>query len=484
MRRPKELSPADEAKHHELDLRKAIRNAADKNVRVSECMIVVRNIQSDFDRQCRRIDRVAKDGNSSSDRQKQMRAEMLTRQKVLKAQWDESHKIKSKWRKPTSHRASAQDSVDPEPTNNPSMELGVVAQAQKLREDCDDGRIPRFMDTTRTTRDSEVPQEERAVLLALGAGAPGDGGHILLPASTSSGGVLQLPPKRMVPVATFNPPHWTSMLAKEWQVRDKHKANAEIRRRPRTAKGSSSMSRAGSQHWDSFKLQSGSQTARPGTAHLANSASAPPDPRFDSSRSPARQRPGTAGRAGPTIVLPLSLEVAQLDALRASHNLNHCIHDIFEEIPIAFYAAGGQDKCVVQESSEHRFLYLPADHLEFSADDTIVETPREPLLKLSLVEVGGLYVYKGVSMSMCACVCMCVCVSVCLCIFSSVCRWNSVSVCLCVSVSLTCRVCVCLSVRARECVRACVCVCGIDMWRECVGIILGHCTHVCEAPSR
>ena len=421
MRRPKELSPADEAKHHELDLRKAIRNAADKNVRVSECMIVVRNIQSDFDRQCRRIDRVAKDGNSSSDRK--MRAEMLTRQKVLKAQWDESHKIKSKWRKPTSHRASAQDSVDPEPTNNPSMELGVVAQAQKPREDYDDGRIPRFMDTTRTTRDSEVPQEERAVLLALGAGAP----------------VVVSYPFQHVPVATFNPPHWTSMLAKEWQVRDKHKANAEIRRRPSTAKGSSSLSRAGAQHWDSFKPQSGSQTARPSTAHPANSASsAPPDPQFDSGRSPARQRPGTAGRAGPTVVLPLSLEVAQLDALRASHNLNHCIHDIFEEIPIAFHAAGGQDKCVVQESSEHRFLHLPADHLQFGADVTIVETPRDPLWKRSLVQVGGLYVYKCVSMSLCACVCLCVCVSVCLCVCVFLRLFVAGTLCLCVCV------CVCL----------------------------------------
>jgi len=43
------------------------------------------------------------------------------------------------------------------------------------------------------------------------------------------------------------------MLAKELEVRDKHEAIAEIRRRPKTAKGGSSLSQAGLQDWDSFK---------------------------------------------------------------------------------------------------------------------------------------------------------------------------------------------------------------------------------------
>ena len=89
MKQKKEINPADQAQKDELALRKAIRASANKNLRLNECMIVVRNIQADYDRQCRRIDRVQRDGGSAAAKQKQIRAEMVSRQKIMNAQWDQ-----------------------------------------------------------------------------------------------------------------------------------------------------------------------------------------------------------------------------------------------------------------------------------------------------------------------------------------------------------------------------------------------------------
>ena len=324
MKKMKEANPDDE-RDNELALRKAIRASANKNIRLNECMIVVRNIQNNFDRQCRRIDRKKRDGGGGEAQQKQIRADMMMRQKILAFQDQKlAHRppAKSRQSRTWHQRASDKTQKDPEPINNPKMVLGHARASQrKEREDYDDGRIPRYLDSIKMAKGSDVPQEERAVLLAMGANAAGDDGE-------------------EVAVATFNPPHWTSMLAKEWQVREKQETADDakhLKRRPDTARSSEtsrSYSRAGTAQralgGRPPSSHSGSETARPSTAHV---------PVLLMSRPAARPRTALV-KAGE----PLSREAAEVGAVQALRQLHHSVQDIFEETPIAFgNAVAGDD---------------------------------------------------------------------------------------------------------------------------------------------
>lgn len=381
MKKKREINPADQAQKDELALRKAIRASANKNVRLNECMIVVRNIQADYDRQCRRIDRIQRDGGagSAAAKQKQIRAEMVSRQKFMNAQWDQSHKTKSKWQ---THRKQHDDDDglknDPEPTRNNKMVLGAAAahMHHKKRQDYHDGCIPRFTDTINGHRTSEVSQEDRARLLAMGATmAAGDDED-----------------SEEIAVATFNPPHWTSLLAKEWQVTEKREAAEEIeaKRRPNTARNRDtprdSLSRAGSQHAAlSGRPPSGSQTARPSTAHAATreigNASNVTSSILGMSGGRMRLH---AAKAMPFVIKPKSLEEAEVTAVRASRSLHAAVQHQTEETSIAFHTHTS-DTFLTQEASTqpinldiHRGK--PTD---FGADKQIVK--KEALEK----EEGG-----------------------------------------------------------------------------------------------
>ena len=384
MKRTKEVNPADAAFQDELALRKAIRASTHKNVRLHECMIVVRNIQADFDRQCRRLDRIARDGGSSGGaaNQKQIRRDMLSRQKILNAQWDESHKVKpSRWRaaRKWQHKGAEGPEDDHEPTNNPSMVVGGSAHPllHKAREDYDDGRIPRFMDTIKHSMVSEVPQEERAVLLAMGASGTKDDAE-------------------EVPVATYNPPHWTSMLAKEWQVREKKEAlqAAEAKQRPQSARCRTeprpSLSYASTHHAANTEPR-GSQTARPSTAHI-----------------PFAHGPGTGVRAAPrpstaaprktcrTTMEPTTVEAAEIGAVQASRNLHNSVQHNFEETPIAFHQAGVEDSFAREDASLYHIHVDVPEGTPFGEDKEIVpETPFggfHPPPKPCFIELAGMRV--------------------------------------------------------------------------------------------
>jgi hypothetical protein len=356
----------DDERQNELGLRKAIRASANKNVRLNECMIVVRNIQNNFDRQCRRIDRKKRDGGGGEAQQRRIRADMMMRQKIMAFQDQKSsHRptAKSRQSRTWHQRASDETQEDPEPINNPKMVLGHARASQrKEREDYDDGRIPRYLDSIKVAKGSDIPQEERAVLLAMGANED-DGEEVA--------------------VATFNPPHWTSMLAKEWQVREKKEAADanQAKRRPDTARSiltPRSYSRAGTAQRALGGLPpSGSQTARPSTAHVPVLL---------------MSRPGTAAARPRTALVqassPLSLEAAEVGAVQALRELHHSVQDIFEETPITFGNAGaGDDAAEPQESSVSGMTLNP----EF-----VAESPRVPRIAVgkpaAIIELGGMSV--------------------------------------------------------------------------------------------
>ena len=329
----KETNSADEAKQNELALRKAIRASENKNIRLNECMIVVRNIQNDFERQCRRIDRVARDGGGSAARQKQIRADMLMRQQILRAQSENPHN-RTKWQPASKSPHLEHLHDDPEPVNNPSMTPGGVSRALLCKPRADKNvqeRIPRFMDTIRASRGSDVPQDERALLLAMGAsGANDEDGE-------------------QIAVSTFNPPHWTSMLAKEWLIEGKHEISRAVianRRRPLTARSEGmkpSLSRTGA-GLAPRDFHRGSKTARPSTAHKSNLLASQ-----DSITGRDALRPHTAPKQ---TVAPLSLEEAELSAVKALRDLHHSVHDVFEDTPIAFHTVGRTEEIEQDFSSE------------------------------------------------------------------------------------------------------------------------------------
>jgi len=339
--------------------------------------IIVRTIQNNFDRQCRRMDRMAKE-LAGDKKAKQIRADMLTRQKILSAQWDEANKPK-----PVRHarrferrvRESQQD--DPEPINNPNMILGNANVVKKHREDYDDGRIPRFMDTIKNSKGTEVSQEERATLLAMGA--------------TISQGDANA---EEVAIATFQPPHWTSMLTKEWQLKEKE-AEAEEAKRPHTARNRDgaphhSWSRAGTRDAAGLPPR-GSQTARPSTAHIVASgrASRP----GTAAGAGAVRRPGTAAAASARE--PITLEAAEVSAVQAMRKLHHSVQHVFEETPIAFHGAAKSDASVRHEEASTTSPALPEDaQCEATCNHTesLMKTPRLQARTPSHFDIGGMQV--------------------------------------------------------------------------------------------
>ena len=380
-----ELNPAEAAKQDELALRKMVRASAGKNVRLNECMMIVRKIQNNFERQCRRMDRLAKEV-SGDKKAKKIRADMLTRQHILSAQWDEAHK-----ERPGRHatharkfQRRAQDSPqdDPEPISNPKMILGKAHAVKKHKEDYDDGRIPRFMDTVKNYKGTEVSQEERATLLAMGAseGQGDDNGE-------------------EVAIATFQPPHWTSMLAKEWQLREKE-AEAEDAagpKRPHTARSGGapqpSRSRAGARDAAGHPTR-GSQTARPSTARVAAFRASRPGTAESAAGAPRHgaRRPGTA--AASSAHGPMTMEAAEMSAVQAVRSLHHSVQHVFEETPIAFHDTGQSNASARHEEASSISLALPEDVQSGApfSPDRILETPRLQVRKPSYVEIDGMNV--------------------------------------------------------------------------------------------
>jgi hypothetical protein len=413
MKMKKEVEPADQARHDEMEFRKALNANARKESRVTEYMIAVRNVQSDFEKQCRRIDRQARDGGKGQEKQKRIRADMLARQRILAAQWAVANEAKSFFRKNSASSPAAEVQDDPEPVNNPGMVLGFGhVQHHKTREDYDDGRIPRFMDTIKASRVCEVNQEQRAKLLALGAsGAPGDD------------------QAEEVPVAKFNPPHWTSMLAKEWAFRAKQdtQPGGEENRLQRCETPThhntqrASMSRAGArQSALSSKPPSGSQTARPSNAEsptarpsTAGSQTARPStagqrcglpqraPMLLTYRSSALQRPSTAdplkklALGGAALVtectsadnakIPTSREAAFLLAMSATRNLHRTVQHVLEETTIVF-----QDRDAPQSEDQNMKLQ-DAQVEQICATEENIIFPRDNVRKPNLqINIGGI----------------------------------------------------------------------------------------------
>ena len=339
--------------------------------------IIVRTIQNDFDRQCRRMDRMSKE-IAGDKKAKHIRADMLARQKVLRAM---SHSNKPKpphaprrFERRVSESCGGQD--DPEPINNPNMILGNASAVKKHREDYDDGRIPRFMDTIKNSKGTEVSQEERATLLAMGA--------------TISQGDANA---EEVAIATFQPPHWTSMLTKEWQLKEKEE-EAEEAKRPHTARNRDgtpqhSWSRAGSRDAAGLPLR-GSQTARPSTAHtIASGRASRPGTAVGAG---AVRRPGTAVAAARD---PITLEEAEVSAVKALRKLHHSVQHVFEETPIAFHGSAQSDASVRHEESSSTFLALPEDaqsEATFNHTESLMKTPRLQARKPSHFDIGGMQV--------------------------------------------------------------------------------------------
>eukprot|EP00960_Hanusia_phi_P057217 763497-Hanusia_phi.AAC.4 len=176
-----------------------------KSDRLVRAEHVLNGLKTDFLQQFRKVE---KQRESHAVREKQIRNEYFFKRRNLQVQ----HELATRSRKAVSHWRKQEPPVlrDPEPVFQqklpvPRLKLDLRLQdpqASHAESVAGDNEPPlRYIDSIRSqvTR-VEVSQEERARLLAMGAAtAREEGGE-------------------NVALATFNGPHWTSLLTKSWSV--------------------------------------------------------------------------------------------------------------------------------------------------------------------------------------------------------------------------------------------------------------------------
>ena len=360
---PKPVKPTEQAKKNELALRKAVRANANCNIQLDEIMRVVRNNQTAFDRQCSRIDRSARNSHGGKA-QMRIRGNMLMRQQILKAQWEQAQqKPLTTFRRKESRKAEAPE--DCEPTNNPGMVLGHGTGGKTGGHNDHGGCMPRFMDSIKATSGFDVPLEDRAVLLAMGAGPPPGA-----PGGTGDDGGEE------VAVATFNPPHWTSLMSKQWLVAEKRGADAQGR--PHTARADG---------WREHDAR-GAKTERGPVAHAAprHALHRPVGERGAEQASrvaswSARGRVGTrAGVSDPAdelFTVGLNLDQAEEVSVDAARALHHSIRPVFEETPMSFHAPVlGLARTTLSETTNEPPSHLEGPTLIASMQDQSTSTPN------------------------------------------------------------------------------------------------------------